>query len=113
MSTLNGAITLSQMDDMTFAVAQDLKLDMVGILNEFFNIDPGVAEGLLGFTSSCMISFYKLYIIMSGSHSTTATAGYGFDHHGVADAFGDGQCILLVINDATRAGRCGNTRFFG
>src|ERR1041385_9487425 len=101
------------MDDVTFAVAKDLKLDVMRILDKFFYINPGVAEGLLSFTSSCMVPLDQGDIVMGSSHSTTATTRNGFDHHGVSNAFGYCQRILLVINHATRAWWCGNTRLLG
>ena len=47
VAALDGAIALAQVDDVAFVVAQDLKLDVVRVLDEFLDVNPGVAEGLL------------------------------------------------------------------
>ena len=48
VAPLHRAVALAQMDDATLIVAQDLNLDMVRILDVFFDIDAGIAERLFG-----------------------------------------------------------------
>jgi len=37
---------------------------------------------------------------MRNAHALAATAGGGFDHHGIADLFGDPHRMLCVVDDA-------------
>ena len=42
------------MDDLAVLVAENLKFDMVGVCNEFFEVDATVAEGFFGFDAGGM-----------------------------------------------------------
>src|ERR1041385_8294354 len=39
VATLDRAVSFAQMDDMTFVISQNLELNVVGVLDEFFDID--------------------------------------------------------------------------
>ena len=45
MSALNGTISLAEVDDVTVVVGEDLDFDVPGFFDEFFEVDPGIAEG--------------------------------------------------------------------
>ena len=75
------------MNDMTFVVAENLKFNMMGILNEFLDVNIRIAESLLGLRSCRMVTFDQRNIIVRHTHSASATAGRRFDQHGVANAF--------------------------
>ena len=49
VTTLYGAITLEKMHQITVHIANDLHLDMLGVLQIFFQIDFIIAKGLLSF----------------------------------------------------------------
>jgi hypothetical protein len=45
------------MNDFPFVVAQNLNLNMVRILNEFFDVNAGIAESLFRFAARGVIAF--------------------------------------------------------
>ena len=45
------------MDDFSFVIAEDLNLNVVRILDKFFNIDAGIAERFFGFGTGGMKTF--------------------------------------------------------
>jgi hypothetical protein len=47
VAALDGAFALAQMNHFAVLVAQHLKLDVPGMLDELFRVDVGIAEGLL------------------------------------------------------------------
>ena len=49
VTALDRAIPFAQMDDVAFVVAEDLEFDMMGILDEFLDVNAGIAESLVGF----------------------------------------------------------------
>ena len=93
------------MNDVALVVAQDLELDVVRVLNELLDIDPGVAKGLLRLAARRVVAFDQGNIIMGYAHAPPTTAGDGLDYDRVANAFGHHQSVLLVVHDAFRAGR--------
>jgi hypothetical protein len=46
VAALDGAIALAQMDDAALVVAQNLDFDVVRVLDEFFDVNAGIAKGL-------------------------------------------------------------------
>ena len=93
------------MDNVAPGIAEDLKLDVVRVLDEFLDVDPGIAESLFGFGASGMVPLDERYVIVGSSHSATTTAGDGLDHHWIADALGHRQSFLLGLDQAIRTGR--------
>ena len=59
MISLDGAVTLSQMDHISEAVCKDLKLNMSRIYHEMFNIHGTVAKSDLRLFSGGCIGFRK------------------------------------------------------
>ncbi len=57
------------MNDMAFVIAKDLNFNVVGILDEFFDVDPGIAERLLRLGARRVIAFNERNIIMRHPHS--------------------------------------------
>ena len=45
MAALHGTIPFPQMNGITLAVGQHLKLDVAGVFQKFFHVDRGIAEG--------------------------------------------------------------------
>ena len=52
MAALNAALALAEMQHVAVVIAQHLKLDVAGTLDEFLQVDVGNAEGLLGLVAS-------------------------------------------------------------
>ena len=94
-------------------VAEDLEFDVVRVLDEFLDVNAGIAEGFFGLGAGGVITFDERNVVVRHAHAASAAAGDGLDHDGIADAFGDGERVLLVFDDAFRTGRRGHAGFFG
>ena len=113
VAALDGAIPLAQVDDVALVVAQDLELDVVRVLDELLDVDPGVAEGLLRLAARGVIAFDQRNVVVGHAHPAPAAAGDGLDHDRVADPLGHRQRVLLVLHHAVRAGRRGHAGLLG
>ena len=67
------------------AVGHDLKLDVVRVLDQFLDVDLGVAEGLLRLHPRAVEALHQADVVVRRAHSATAAAGDGLDHHRVTD----------------------------
>ena len=105
VAALDGAIAFAQVDDAALVVAQNLEFDVVRVFDVFLDVNAGVAEGLFGLGAGGVIAFDQGNVVVGDAHAASAAAGDGFDHDRVADAFGDGQGVLLVFHHALGAGR--------
>ena len=96
------------MDDVAVLVAEDLKLDMVGVNDQLLDVDIGIAEGLVGFHSGAVESLDEASLVMGHAHAASAASRDGLDHDGVADFARDLDGLLLVLHNAVASGRDGN-----
>ena len=71
------------------AVAQDLNFDVVRLLHKFFNKDAVIAKAVAGFVLAGGKAFERFFVVIGHAQALASTAGRGFDHDGVADAFGN------------------------
>src|SRR5204863_8783488 len=106
VSPLNGTITLTQVDNMSFVIAQNLKFNVMRVLDELFDVDTRVAKSLFGFGARGVVTLNQRDIIMSHAHAASTAPSDGFNHDGVGDALGNCQGILFVIDHSlgTRRG---------
>lgn len=84
---LDGAVTLVQVDDVSVVVAQELDLDVLGLVQETLDEDGSVAEGSLGLGRSPVEGVLQAGLVPHDTH-TTPTASVG----GLDD---DGEAILI------------------
>src|SRR3954463_5026313 len=101
------------MDDMALLVTQDLKFYVMGIFDEFLNVDSRIPKSFFGLRSGSMVTFYEGNIVVCNPHPPPSAAGNRLDHDRIPNFFGYHQGILFVINNAVRPWRGRNTRFFG
>ena len=110
VATLHGAVAFAEVDDIAVHIGHDLELDVVGIFDEFFEINGGVSERFVGFVSGGMVTGDERAIVVGGAHSAaTATSG-GFDHHGIAHGSGDLEGFFFGVDDAIGAWGDGHSR---
>jgi len=83
---LQAALALPQMRHRAAAVADDLHLDVSRARKQFFDINIGVAERLLGFRRAAFHDRGKLRRIGHRTHAAPAAAGDRLHHHGSARA---------------------------
>ena len=90
VAALDAALALAQRDHPAVVVGEDLELDVPGVLEEFLDVDAAVAERGLGFDRRHGQGILKGDIVVGDAHPAPAAAGYGFDHHRIADPLGVG-----------------------
>lgn len=113
VAPLNGAVSLAKVEDFAFAVAEDLDFDVVGVFDEFFDVDVGVAKALLGFAAGGVIALAKRDVVVNDAHASAAAASDGFNHCGIADFFCGRKGVFFGVHGAGGAGRNGDAGFFG
>ena len=69
IAALDGTIPLAQVDDVASVVAQDLELDVVGVLDVFLDVNAGVAEGLLGLGAGGVEAFDQGDVVVGDAHA--------------------------------------------
>src|SRR5471032_512989 len=92
VAALNRAITLEQVNHVAKAVTKDLRLDVLGIDDAFFQEHFRRTEGLGGFGNYAREGLFEFFAAVAAADTTTATTGGGLEHHRVTNAvaFGDG-----------------------
>ncbi len=101
------------MDDMTVVITQNLELDMVRVLYELLDVNPGVAERLIRFHAGSVVTLDQADVVMGDAHAATATAGDRLDHDRVANPLGNRQRFGFVFHQPIGTGGDGNAGFFG
>ena len=86
------------MNDGATVIGEDLKLDVVRVLDEFLNVNAGVAEGLFSFAAGGVIAFDQGDIVVSDAHPAPAAPGDGLDHYRVTNPLGRGDGFLLFFH---------------
>jgi hypothetical protein len=79
MSSLNGAITLEQVDNISMVVSKKLDLDMLGLVKESLDKYSSVAKGRFGFRSGSLKRVFQVCLIPDNSHTTTTTSVSSLD----------------------------------
>jgi hypothetical protein len=49
VAALHGAVAFTQVDHLAVFVAEELELDVAGLLDVLLDVDASITEGLLGF----------------------------------------------------------------
>ena len=108
VAALHGAITLPEMNHIALAVGNKLELDVVRILDEFFDVDCGVAKGFLRLGARAMETIDQRDFIVRDTHAASATPRHGLDHHGETDLAGDAQRLAFRLDNTVAARRDGH-----
>ena len=98
VTALNGALALVQVNHVAMAVAQHLNFNVTGLFHKLLNEDAVVAKRITGFVAARRETFKGFFVIEGHAQTFATTAGRGFDHHGVANAFGNVDSLLGGIN---------------
>eukprot|EP00825_Cyclidium_porcatum_P032664 TRINITY_DN34880_c0_g1_i1.p3 TRINITY_DN34880_c0_g1~~TRINITY_DN34880_c0_g1_i1.p3 ORF type:complete len:393 (-),score=-18.84 TRINITY_DN34880_c0_g1_i1:877-2055(-) len=113
VAPLNRTVAFPQMDDIPPVVAQDLKLDVVGILDEFLDVNVRVAERLLRLALGRIEALDQGDIVMGHPHPAPTATCHGLDKDRVADPLRDLFGLLLGFHNAIRTRRHRYARFLG
>ena len=92
------------MNHAAMAVGHDLKFDVVGIDDQFFNVNIAVPESLFRLVPRAMKCAHQTRLIVRGAHAAPASTGRRFDHDRVTDLFRDFDGVLFGIDDAITPG---------
>src|SRR5690625_3950150 len=82
---LDRALAFAEVDHVALAVAQQLALDVAGLLDELLEIDVAVAEGRLGLLARAVELPREFVFRLHHAHSAAAATGRCLDHDRVAD----------------------------
>ena len=82
VTTLDRAITLKQMDNISMAIGKQLDLDVAGLVEESFNEHSTVAKGLLGLGSGTFKALGKVGLRANNTHATSSTTHGSLDDDG-------------------------------
>ena len=104
MATLDGALTLAEIEDVAVLVGEELDFDVAGALDEFFEIDLAGAKGARGLVAGGDEGGGQLGWRLDGAHALAAAAGCCLEHDGIADFFGDLEGFVGGCEAADRAG---------
>lgn len=96
VTTLNRAITLTEMDHMAAVVGHDLHLDMPGFEEVPLEIDAIMPEGGFGLSLSCLKRAGEFFRLVHHTHAPSAPARRGLDNHGEADRLGGFLRVLFA-----------------
>ncbi|GIW74714.1 MAG: hypothetical protein KatS3mg103_1236 [Phycisphaerales bacterium] len=77
VAALHGAVALEEVDGVAVLVAQDLDLDVAGVLEELLDEDAAVAEGGLGFLLGLLDVGAQGRLVVADAHAPAAPAGGG------------------------------------
>ena len=79
VSSLDGAVTLVEMDNVALVVTEELDLDVLGFVEEALDEDGAIAEGALGLGSGALKGFLQVGLLAHDTHTTTTTAEGSLD----------------------------------
>lgn len=88
VAALEGAVAVAEGHHPAPAVAEDLHLDMTGVLHEAFEEDTGGGEGRGGDPLHPLPGVGEFVDGSTGRHADTAATAGRLEHHGIADAVG-------------------------
>ena len=108
VAALDGALALTQAEDVAVLVGENLELDVAGALDEFFEVEVTVAEGARGLAGGLLEERGQLFGGAHDAHSASTAAGRCLEHDGVADGAGALQGLGLAGEHAVGAGKDGD-----
>ena len=112
MTSLYGAFPLTKMNDIAFAVGEDLDLDVTRVLEKFLQIEIGHAECFFRLQLCSGERFGKIARTFDNPHSATSPTGSRLEHDRISDLRRQQQSLVLAFHDPLRSGENRDTRFF-
>jgi hypothetical protein len=82
MSSLDRAITLVQVNDISMVVSEKLDLNVLGLVEETLNKDGSVAKSRFGLGSGSLEGVFQAFLFPHDSHTTSATSVSCLDDDG-------------------------------
>src|SRR5215813_996422 len=85
MATLDRALALAEVDDVTARVGQDLHFDVARLVDGALEIDRCIAEGAAGLATRHPERSHQVLLAAHETHALTAASHGGLDHDRIAD----------------------------
>src|SRR5262245_13140607 len=98
MAPLQGAVTFPQMNDVAVTVAEDLHLDVAGLLDVLFQVNATVLERFFGLLSGGLESGPHAGLVTGHAHAPPAAPGRRFDENGIANGASQPKGLRLVVD---------------
>ena len=95
--SLDGAVTLAQMDHMTITIRQNLELDMFRMLHKVLQIHGIIAKSCHRLLLGCHKSIFQFILMISHTHAFAAAAKGRLDNDRIPHFFCNGQCFFCMI----------------
>ena len=99
------------MNDVTVMISHNLKLDVMRIDDEFFDVYVPVPKSFLGFMTRPTKCRHQARFVVRHAHAAAATACCRFDHHRIADFLRNLNRILLRLHNSIASRRNRHTGF--
>ncbi len=98
VATLDGAITLVQMNNVSVVITKKLDLNVLGLVKEALDKDGTVTEGRLGLGGGTLEVLLETLGLADDTHTTATTAVGGLDDDGESILVGEGLDLLEAFD---------------
>ena len=109
MASLNGAVTLAEVDDVAMSIREDLHFDVPRPVDEFLHVEPRIAEGRFGLSLGGLEEVFQLVWRGDQAHAAATPTCCGFDHHWVAHSLRQLSCFFWTGEQALATWHSRNT----
>lgn len=113
MTSLDRAVTLVQVNDVSVAVAKKLHLNVLGSVEEALNEDGAVAERRLGLGGGALEGILELFLLPDNSHTTSTTTKSGLDDDWEAVLVSEALDLFKLLDRARSTGHNRYLAFHG
>ena len=96
VTALQGTIAATQPDRMAVGITEHLNFDMTRVVEEFFDIQFGIAKRQPRFFAGQVDGFDQVVCLPHHAHAAPAATTGGLDDHRVADVAGNGLDARLI-----------------
>ena len=105
IASLDGTIAFPEMNDAAVFIRENLKFDVVRIDDKLFDVDLGIAEGLVRLEARGMIALHEAPFVTGDAHPAPSAAGDRLDHDGKADFSRDLDGFFFAVHGSIAAWR--------
>ena len=98
VSSLDGAVTLEEVNDVSIVIAHDLDFDVLWTLKIFLKEYCAVAECSLSLALCSLNTFKQLLLIVGNSHSSTTATCSSLYYDRISAAFCELKSILCLLD---------------
>lgn len=109
VATLDGAVTLVQVDNVAVVVTKKLDLDVLGLVEEALDENGAVAKGTLGLGGGALEGLPQGSLLADDTHTTTTSAIGSLDDDGEAVLVGEVLDGLEGVDSTLSTGDDGDT----